>query len=587
MKVAACALNQTPLDWDGNLRRMLAAIEKGREEGAELLLFPELCISGYGCEDYFLMPWVFEKAKEVLLSSIAPASRGLFIAAGIPWMHHGKAYNCLALCKDGQLAGIYAKQILANEGVFYENRWFHSWKGNHTEVVHGFPGLPFGDFLLEYKGMKIGFEICEDGWHPDERPAVTGAARQAELLLNASASNFARGKMADRHRVIESLAGRHQGWYLYANLLGNESGSLIFDGELMLGKAGKVLSSSAVLRMDEWLLHCYELREDHAWPGPLPAADVFEEFTAAASLGLKDYLRKSGSRGFALSLSGGADSATCAVLVKEMYRRGLQQLGEKEFFRQLGFETGIESLLCCVYQATRQSGEITLNAAKCLAEALGGEFHIWDVSALVDGYKELTEKSLGRSLSWETDDLSLQNIQARTRAPGIWMLANTRNHLLLTTGNRSEADVGYCTMDGDTAGSLAPLAGVSKHFIRQWLEWARDILGIPELDLIIHQEPTAELRPGKQTDEGDLMPYELLEKIEVLFLQEKLSREEILSRLLAKVSEDRAWLEACTEKFFRLWKRNQWKRERLAPSFHLDRFNIQPRSMGRFPVFCG
>jgi NAD+ synthase (glutamine-hydrolysing) len=587
MKVAACALNQTPLDWKGNLHRIQSAIDESKNQGADLVLFPELCLSGYGCEDYFLMPWVLEKTKELLLTAILPASEGIFIAIGLPWHLRGKNYNTLALCHNGKLLGLYAKQILASQGVFYENRWFHAWEGNAVVNLPELPGTLFGDFTLPLNGLEIGFEICEDGWHPEERPAVTGAARKAELILNASASNFARGKLADRHQVVESLKGRNQAWYLYANLLGNESGNLIFDGEIIFGKAGKVLYSSPILSMAEWKLEVFELDEAKPWPGALPAASDFEEFTAAASLGLKDYLRKSGSKGYTLSLSGGADSAACAVLVAEMLRRGKEETGKAEFARQFGFELDIESLLCCVYQASRNSGDVTLNAAKELALALGAEFHFWEIGPLVEQYTSLVETSLQRKLSWEQDDLSLQNIQARSRAPGIWMLANVRNHLLITTGNRSEADVGYCTMDGDTAGSLAPIAGVSKHFIRQWLVWARDEFRLPVLDLIIHQEPTAELRPGKQTDEGDLMPYELLERIEVLFLKDKLSPEEILERLSATRDESPDYLKENIDKFLRLWKRSQWKRERLAPSFHLDRFNVIPRSMGRFPVFCG
>ena len=587
MKVAACALNQTPLDWQGNLSRILAATEEARKKGAELILFPELCLSGYGCEDYFLMPWLNEKAKEVLLSTILPASEGLLLAVGLPWNYLGRNYNTLAICHKGKLLGLYAKQILADQSVFYENRWFHPWPGNTSVELPDFPGTLLGDFTVEWNGLRLGFEICEDGWHPEDRPAVTGAARKADLILNASASNFARGKLSERHQVVESLKGRHRAWYLYANLLGNESGNLIFDGELIFGKAGKVLKSSPILSMAEWKLEVFELNENQPWPGARTAASDFEEFTAAAALGLKDYLRKSGSKGFTLSLSGGADSAACAVLVVEMLRRGKVELGEEALTLQLGTSANIEKLLCCVYQASKNSGHITRNAAEELARALRAEFHYWEIAPLVELYSSLAEQSLGRKLSWEQDDLALQNIQARSRAPGIWMLANIRNHLLITTGNRSEADVGYCTMDGDTAGSLAPIAGVSKHFIRQWLVWAREELNLPVLDLIIHQEPTAELRPGKQTDEGDLMPYELLEKIEIMFLKDRLSPDEILESLCAGRSESREYLEENIQKFLRLWKRSQWKRERLAPSFHLDRFNIIPRSMGRFPVFCG
>lgn len=587
MKIAACALNQTPLDWKGNVKRMLAAIEEAKRQHTDLLLFPELSLSGYGCEDYFLMPWVFQTSREYLLQILLPASEGLILAVGLPWRHREKNYNTLAICHDGKLIGLYAKQILASGGVFYENRWFHPWEANHNEELQDLPGVLFGDFLFNRRGVNIGFEICEDAWHPEERPAVKGAARHADLILNASASNFARGKVSQRHRVVESLQGRHEGWYLYTNLLGNESGNLIFDGEIILGKAGKVLHSSPILSMAEWKLEIFKLDEYRHWPGPAHSGSDFEEFTAAACLGLKDYLRKSGSKGFTLSLSGGADSAACAVLVAEMLRRGREEIGEEELSRQLNTQAEIKNLLCCVYQASENSGDVTKNAAAGLALTLGADFHVWEIGQVIGQYRSLAEAALGRKLSWEQDDLTLQNIQARSRAPGIWMLANTRNHLLLTTGNRSEADVGYCTMDGDTAGSLAPMAGVSKHFIRQWLVWAKDALNLPVLEQIICQAPTAELRPGLQTDEGDLMPYELLEQIEILFLVEKISPEEIASRLAETRSESPEYLKEHVQKFMHLWKRSQWKRERMAPSFHLDRFNIIPRSMGRFPVFCG
>jgi len=166
------------------------------------------------------------------------------------------------------------------------------------------------------------------------------------------------------------------------------------------------------------------------------------------------------------------------------------------------------------------------------------------------------------------------------------MMANTRNFLLLTTSNRSEGDVGYCTMDGDTAGSLAPIAGVSKHFIRQWLVWARDHLQYQVLDQIIAQQPTAELRPSEQnqTDEADLMPYDLLEQIEVCWIGNRMNREQTITHLIKIRSEDGGYIEAQVDRFIHLWKRSQWKRERLAPSFHLDRFNIDPKSTGRFPI---
>jgi NAD+ synthase (glutamine-hydrolysing) len=197
------------------------------------------------------------------------------------------------------------------------------------------------------------------------------------------------------------------------------------------------------------------------------------------------------------------------------------------------------------------------------------------------------EEALGRALNWQTDDIALQNIQARSRSPIIWMIANIKNALLLTTSNRSEGDVGYATMDGDTSGSLAPIAGLSKPFILQWLKWAESNLGYEGLRFVNALTPTAELRPAEQhqTDEQDLMPYPVLEEIERMAWKDRMSPAEIWHtwKQNGKSETELNYL----KKFFRLWAANQWKRERLAPSFHLDDLNVDPRSWLRFPILSG
>ena len=206
------------------------------------------------------------------------------------------------------------------------------------------------------------------------------------------------------------------------------------------------------------------------------------------------------------------------------------------------------------------------------------------------GYVDTIETALGRPLTWETDDLALQNIQARVRAPGIWLLTNVQNCLLLTTSNRSEASVGYCTMDGDTAGSISPIAGVDKDFVKKWLRWAETKLGYEGLRYVNALQPTAELRPlaDHQTDERDLMPYTLLNRIERLAFYDRLSPTAVLAQLVAEdTGFDRAQLVAFVRRFYTLWSRNQWKRERYAPSFHLDDYNVDPRSWLRFPILSG
>lgn len=595
MKIAAATLNQTPLDWIGNKERILDAISKAKNQDAQLLLFPELSLSGYGCDDYFFMPWVAQMAMDIFLETIVPQSQDILLAIGMPVRKDGHLYNCLGLAYEGQVLGFYAKQILAGAGVYYEPRWFQPWKANHVQPFEiGNHQVNFGDFTIPFMGVEIGFEICEDAWHTDRRPAIAGAARKAQLILNASASNFARGKQTERHQIVHDLQHRHSGWYLYTNLLGNESGRLIFDGEIIFGKGGKILKTGRRFSMEDVQVMTISLADESA---QVPEeADDFEQFTAACSLALLDYLRKSKSRGFALSLSGGADSATCAILVFEMIRRAEMALGKAGLEKKLGFslagsdaKSWCHQLLLCLYQGTQNSGQITREAAQTVAKTIGARFASWEIDFLIKGYTELAESILDKKLDWKTDDLVLQNIQARTRAPGIWMLANALQFLLLTTSNRSEGNVGYCTMDGDTAGSLAPIAGVSKHFIRQWLQWAKIHLQLPELDCIIRQAPTAELRPltENQTDEADLMPYDLLEAIEYQLIYLKSSKEVALEMLCEIRTEPRDYLEKQLGRFVQMWGRSQWKRERLAPSFHLDRFNIDPKSDGRFPILSG
>ena len=202
-----------------------------------------------------------------------------------------------------------------------------------------------------------------------------------------------------------------------------------------------------------------------------------EEFTRAVTLALLDYARKSRSRGFVVSLSGGADSAACACLVHLAVRRGLAELGADAFRARMGLPSGDTAealtgqLLTCVYQATAQSSETTRAAAETVARAIGARWHQVDVEPIVHAYISMMEAAIGRPLTWEHDDIPLQNIQARVRAPSAWMLANLGGALLLTTSNRSEAAVGYATMDGDTAGGLSPIGGIDKAWLRVWLRW--------------------------------------------------------------------------------------------------------------------
>jgi NAD+ synthase (glutamine-hydrolysing) len=333
--------------------------------------------------------------------------------------------------------------------------------------------------------------------------------------------------------------------------------------------------------------------------------DRNEEFVKSVALGLFDYMRKSKNKGFVLSLSGGADSSSNAVLLAEMTRRGLNELGVSQFLMKLGRSDLIDdirgkneeeiwriinkSILTTVYQATKNSSKETEEAARNLSEFIGSTFFRWNIDEEVHSYTQKIEKVIGRKLNWELDDITLQNIQARTRSPIIWMLANHLHSILITTSNRSEGDVGYATMDGDTSGSLAPIAGIDKYFILKWLKWAEKHLGYSALKYVNDLEPTAELRPKEQdqSDERDLMPYKIMVEIEKLAVYRHLSPDAVYYQLKSKNLTDNQRLKHFIIKFYQLWARNQWKRERIAPAFHLDDFNVDPRTWCRFPILSG
>lgn len=598
IKIAGATVNQTPIDWSNNTSHILQGIEEARRQGVRLLCFPELSITGYGCEDLFLSEWVAERAwKELLV--IREQCEDITVAVGLPFRLDRSNYNAVCVIKDRGILGITFKQNLARDGVHYEPRWFDEGiPGEIYDCEKDGEKFQAGDIIYTVEGVRFGFEICEDAWRKENRPGYRLSERGVDLILNPSASHYAMGKSRLREKeVVIDGSEKFQCTYLFVNLLGNEAGRMIYDGDITAGQNGRILAVNKRLSFADFRLMAIDIDiHNPANSKAVPSddyKDINEELTQAVSLALFDYLRKSKSKGYVVSLSGGADSSICAVFVAEMVKRGMSALGAKKFCEVFSLDASevnddwrmaVGKLLACAYQGTKNSSAGTLAAAEMLAESLGAEFHQWTIDDAVEGYSSTIEGAIGRKLSWQRDDITLQNIQARARSPIIWMLANIRASVLLTTSNRSEGDVGYATMDGDTSGSLAPIAGLSKIFILQWLKWAEKNLGHSGLSAVNNLQPTAELRPpeNKQTDEDDLMPYTVLARIERLAIYERRSPREIYDTLLS--DHDPAQLKGYIRKFFTLWSRNQWKRERLAPAFHLDDFNVDPRSWCRFPI---
>ncbi len=673
VRLGAAILNQTPLDWAGNTSRIIEAVRQARQQSVAVLCLPELCVTGYGCEDMFLSPSVWRTAWDVL-QKIVPETQGMVVSVGLPLYVTNGVYNAACVVADGRIAGFVAKQHLAGDGLHYEPRWFRAWPAEVvTEFHQAGQSWPIGDLLFECDGVRIGFEICEDAWvagRPGNRMAECGV----DIILNPSASHFAFGKHEIRKRFVLEGSRSFGVSYVYANLVGNEAGRAIYDGGALIASSGDLVASGPrfgfhdvhvtvadvdveLTRTRRSAIHSMpvDVRDDvhdriARVPGTLGggtlggasdtvqqqrlAADAAsaapagpekrelagsshstrpDEFTQAIALGLFDYMRKSRSNGFVVSMSGGADSSAIACLIHCMVERGLQDLRVDGFVGKLSYmrpladlmaihtnvaafaKAAMSVLLTGMYQSTRNSGEVTRTAAEGVTKAVGGTYYEISVDTIVQQYTSTIETAIGRSLTWQQDDIALQNIQARTRSPSVWMLANLNNALLLSTSNRSEAAVGYATMDGDTSGGLSPVAGIDKAFLRQWLrimetDGAGGCSAIPELRLVNRQQPTAELRPQEyeQTDEGDLMPYPLLDHIERLAIRDKLSPAEVLQTLIREgVTYDRAQLIEWIRRFFRLWSRNQWKRERYAPSFHVDDKNLDPKTWCRFPILSG
>jgi len=632
MIVAAAALNQTPLDWDNNINNILVAIKRAKKLGVDILCLPELCITGYGCEDAFFYSDVRRRAADALQKIRWHSQLGsMLLSLGLPVMYNNALYNCAALISKDKICGLVAKQNLAADGVHYEPRWFKAWphgimQGSGAE----FNNAPIGDMIFSFgdNHVKIGYEICEDAWVAD-RPGVVLAKKGVDIILNPSASHFSFGKHKIREQFVVEGSRAFRCVYVYANLLGNEAGRLIFDGDLMIASGGKLISSSNRLKLNDVdlivasvdisqnrttqiqtgsyrpnldssnVLHSHLLNfknsiDEDLTPlgtsgGLRPGAPKEEEFEYAITLGLFDYMRKSHSNGFVVSLSGGADSSVVSSIVRLTHERVLKEIGN--CFLEM------PKLLTCIYQGTQNSSDETLKAAEHLARSIEADFKSIDIDYIVKTYHELSESIIGRKLNWQQDDIALQNIQARVRGPSVWMIANIKGALLLSTSNRSEAAVGYATADGDTCGGLSPIAGIDKHFLLHWLEWLskRSPFWKDALKYVVALKPTAELRPkeSNQTDEDDLMPYWVLDVIERAAIRDKKSPKEVYDLLLASGSR---FSEAATtpaqaavwvKRFFNLWSRNQWKREKLPLSIHLDDHNLDPKSWCRFPILSG
>lgn len=654
VRISTVSVRQLPFDFRGNRKRIVEGLKAALHDGPNIVLFPELSLTGYGCEDNFSYPEFMESTEESfksLLFTIIPMLKNAaqelhystIVSVGLPLQFPGgQVFNVNALISDQGLIGFVCKQFLAKNGLHYEPRWFSAWEKGSV-LTHPSFKVPMGDIVFDCDGVRIGYEICEDSWISN-RPGRSLYQRNVDIILNPSASHFATGKYQTRENFVKEGSRAFGVVYAYSNLLGCENGTAIFDGGNLIASKGRIISrgdrhfmgdfsvntvdaslhenltsridsSEKIFNYQDGSVACKvslgiplsAVRKGNSCDSTfceLSGEDlVFNELSYAIANGLWDWFLRTNTNGFSLSLSGGADSALAAVSVSWMCTLASIQLGDEVFSEKMQSRFGdgaekepMKHLLTCVYQKTDQSSDLTESAAKTLANSLGAQWHSWDIQPLVDQYVNLGNQVFGDDpLSWEKDDIALQNIQARTRSPGIWLIANRKNQLLIATSNLSEAALGYATMDGDTSGVIAPLSGLPKTTIRALLKWMESTgiyhhgvnVRYQGLQPINVQAPTAELRPGEQNDEDDLMPYVICDFIMRSYLDDKLWPSSILHRLrqedFAKGYTPRQ-LGGFIERWFTLFCRNPWKRFGCRAGFHLESISLDPKSFHRFPL---
>ena len=597
IKIASSNTNQTPLAWNKNFHNISKSIEEAKREKVQILCFPELCITGYSCQDLFFNDWFIDKSN-TYLKKIQKLCSNITVIIGHALKYNGKLYNSVCIIKDKKIKGFFLKSNIPNDGIHYEKRWFETWKlGDIKNFIFDDEEIFIGTIQFEYNDqLTIGFEICRDSWD-DERPANYIETKKNLLILNPIASHYAFSKFNFRKNQVIESSKKFNCTYISINLLGNESGKFIFEGDTVLSQKGKLLDVSNRFSFKDYILNIYSIDFNNEKKSFLYSEqNKYEEFKAAFSLALIDYLKKTRLKGFALSLSGGLDSSVTAILVYESLKRYTKELGFNNVIKKLkisnfnlldddreNLKMIMNKIFITVYQKTKNSSFSTKDSADKLSHFIGSKHYEWDIDTDVESIVSKISDNTKIKYNWDEHNLSLQNIQARVRSPFIWFIANSNDFLLLATSNRSELSVGYSTMDGDSSGSIAPIAGIDKIFIKRFLKYLKEKNNYDVLDYVLKLNPSAELKPLKynQKDEDELMPYSLLTEIEYLAVKKRLSPKEILDKINGY---DRKVILEGVKKFFTNYGKSQWKRERSAPSFHFDEYSLDSSLWNRMPI---
>ncbi|WP_295430953.1 NAD+ synthase [uncultured Thiodictyon sp.] len=534
-RIQIAQLNLLVGDVAGNAGRVITAAHQARAAGADLVVFPELTLTGYPPEDLLLRPELIARVESAL-ARVCAEVRGITLVLGYPRATADGLFNMAGVIRDGVLVAEYAKQELPNYSVFDEKRYFQ-------------PGR--AALVLEHRGLRLGLSVCEDIWQ--DGPTAAAAAAGAQVLINLNASPFHAGKRAEREDLVARRALDHGLTILYANLVGGQD-ELVFDGgSFVVDREGRVRARAAQFREQALLVDL----DDDGRPGGDAAGglsggpDTQDEAAIyqALVLGVTDYVRKNGFSGAVLGLSGGVDSAlTLAIAVDAL---GADQ---------------VEAVLMPSRYTADMSNEDALEQAR----RLGVRTHTIPIAPAFDSFLAMLEPAFaGRA-----PDVTEENIQARCRGVILMALSNKQGRILLTTGNKSEMAVGYATLYGDMAGGFAPIKDCPKTLVYRLARYRNGLdPSIPER--VLTRAPSAELRPD-QTDQDSLPPYEVLDPILRLYIEEDQGVDAICAQGFA---------EAVVRKVTRLVDRNEYKRRQAPPGVR-----ISQRAFGRdrrYPITSG
>jgi NAD+ synthase (glutamine-hydrolysing) len=530
LKIALAQINFLVGNIAANVNNIIEAAVHARDQlNADMIVFPELTITGYPAEDLLLRADFIAEANNAVYQLVGRVA-GIALVVGFPERDGNKLYNSAAVLHQGVMLACYRKQALPNYGVFDEQRYFTA--GNQPSV-------------FEFNGTFIGLTICEDVW----RSGIIDVTKQAgaELVLTLNASPFNSGKIYQREAIICKHVKAAQIPLVYVNQVGGQD-ELIFDGASFVADS----QGNIVFRAEEFKEQISVIEFDGNHPVTNICAPLYNEISSeyqALVLGIKDYVRKNGFQGAILGLSGGIDSALVLALA-------VDALGPDK----------VEAVL----MPSRYTQTMSIEDAVLEADALGVKYHIIPIEPAINAFTGM----LAKVFAGTTKDTTEENIQARCRGVVLMALSNKQGKLLLTTGNKSEMSVGYATLYGDMAGGFAPIKDVPKLLVYQLARF-RNTLSEVIPERVISRPPSAELAPD-QIDADSLPPYEVLDPILERYVELDQSAEEIIAAGFRREDVARA---------INLVDRNEYKRRQSPPGIR-----ITSRAFGRdrrYPITSG